>query len=185
VIVLGRQPNWEMAVRFTKGDTQQKIEKVRTLWKKYTDAPFEYTFLDRNFEAKHQKEKRIGIIFLVFTSLAIFIACLGLFGLAAFTAEQRTKEIGIRKVLGASVNDVVLMINQDFMKLVGIANLAAWPIAWWIMKSWLEDFAFRIDFPWWIFLVAGTISLVIAFLSISFQAYRAADGNPINSLRDE
>jgi putative ABC transport system permease protein len=184
-IVLGRQPNWEMAVRFTKGDTQKKIEQVRTLWKKYTDAPFEYTFLDRNFEAKHQTEKRIGLIFLVFTSLAIFIACLGLFGLAAFTAEQRTKEIGIRKVLGASVNDVVLMINQDFMKLVGIANLAAWPIAWWIMDRWLQEFAFRISFPWWIFLVAGVLTLIIAFASISFQALRAARGNPIQSLRSE
>jgi putative ABC transport system permease protein len=184
-IVLGRQPNWEMAVRFTKGDTQKKIKYVETLWKKYTDAPFEYTFLDRNFEAKHQTETRIGLIFLVFTSLAIFIACLGLFGLAAFTAEQRTKEIGIRKVLGASVNNIVLMINQDFMKLVGIANLAAWPIAWWIMNQWLQEFAFRISFPWWIFLVAGVLTLIIAFASISFQALRAARGNPIQSLRSE
>lgn len=185
-IILGPQPNWEIAIRLTKGQTDEKINLIKSLWEKYADkTPFEYTFLDKNFEAKHRTEKRIGLIFLVFTSLAIFIACLGLFGLAAFTAEQRTKEIGIRKVVGASVREIVMMINQDFMKLVGVANIVAWPIAWWIMHSWLQGFAFRIPFPWWVLLVAGAITLAIAFLSISFQALRAARGNPVKSLRDE
>jgi putative ABC transport system permease protein len=185
-ITLGRQPNWEIAIRLTRGDTAEKIALIKSIWDKYADnAPFEYTFLDKNFEAKHQTEKRIGFIFLLFTSLAIFIACLGLFGLAAFTAEQRTKEIGIRKVVGASVRDIVFMINQDFMKLVGIANIVAWPVAWWVMYVWLNQFAFRISFPWWSLLVAGVISLIIAFLSISFQALRAAQGNPVKSLRNE
>ncbi len=185
-ITLGPQPNWEIGIRLTPGNTQEKIALIRSIWNKYANhAPFEYTFLDKNFEAKHQTEKRIGFIFLLFTSLAIFIACLGLFGLATFTAEQRTKEIGIRKVVGASVQDIVLMINQDFMKLVGIANLLAWPIAWWIMHSWLEQFAFRITFPWWSLLFACTITLLIAFISISFQAVRAARGNPVRSLRNE
>ena len=185
-MVLGPQPNWEIAIRLTRGNTEEKIELVKTIWKKYANnAPFEYTFLDKNFEAKHKTEKRIGLLFLLFTSLAIFIACLGLFGLAAFIAEQRTKEIGIRKVVGASVQEIVLMINQDFMKSVGIANLIAWPVAWWIMDTWLNEFAFRIPFPWWVFLVAGVVTLVIAFLSISFQTVKAAEGNPVKSLRDE
>jgi putative ABC transport system permease protein len=185
-ILLGPQPNWEMAIRLTRGDSDKKIELVKSLWKKYADnAPFEYTFLDKNFEAKHQTEKRIGLLFLLFTSLAIFIACLGLFGLAAFIAEQRTKEIGIRKVVGASVREIVLMINRDFMRLVGIANLVAWPVAWWIMHTWLNEFAFRIQFPWWVLIVAGVVTLLIAFISISFQAVRAAEGNPVRSLRNE
>lgn len=185
-IIMGPQPNWEIAIRLTPGDTDEKIALIKSLWSKYAaNAPFEYTFLDKNFERKHQTEKRIGMIFLVFTSLAIFIACLGLFGLAAFTAEQRTKEIGIRKVVGASVRDIVLMINQDFMKLVGVANIVAWPVAWWIMHSWLDAFAFHITFPWWVLLVASVITLFIAFISISFQALRAARGNPVRSLRNE
>jgi putative ABC transport system permease protein len=185
-IVLGRQPNWEIAIRLTPGATSEKIELIRSIWKKYSDnAPFEYTFLDENFQAKHQTEKKVGLIFLVFTSLAIFIACLGLFGLATFSAEQRTKEIGIRKVVGASVRDIVVMINRDFMQLVGIANLIAWPVAVWIMHSWLENFAFRIPFPWWVLVAAGAITMLIAFLSISFQALRAARGNPVKSLRNE
>ncbi len=179
-------PIGRLQSRLTRGDTEKKIDLVKSLWKKYADnAPFEYTFLDKNFEAKHQTEKRIGLLFLLFTSLAIFIACLGLFGLAAFIAEQRTKEIGIRKVVGASVREIVLMINRDFMRLVGIANLVAWPVAWWIMHTWLNEFAFRIPFPWWVLLVAGVVTLLIAFISISFQAVKAAEGNPVRSLRNE
>src|SRR5690606_25082652 len=155
-IVLGRQPNWEIAIRLTPGNTSEKIALIQSIWKKYANnAPFEYTLLEDNFAAKHQTEKRIGLIFLLFTSLAIFIACLGLFGLATFAAEQRTKEIGIRKVVGASVRDIVVMINRDFMRLVGIANLVAWPVAVWLMYSWLENFAFRIPFPWWVLVAAG------------------------------
>lgn len=185
-MVLGRQPNWEIAIRLTPGDTDEKIALIQSIWKKYSNhAPFEYTFLDKNFEAKHQTEKRIGFLFLLFTSLAIFIACLGLFGLATFAAEQRTKEIGIRKVVGASVRDIVLMINRDFMKFVGIANIAAWPVAWWIMYSWLQQFAFRIAFPWWVLLLTCIITLLIAFVSIGVQAARAARGNPVQSLRNE
>lgn len=185
-IVLGGQPNWEIAIRLTPGETSKKIALIKAIWQKYADnAPFEYTFIEENFEAKHRTEKRIGLIFLLFTSLAIFIACLGLFGLATFAAEQRTKEIGIRKVVGASVRDIVVMINRDFMRLVGVANLLAWPVAVWIMYSWLENFAFRISFPWWVLVVAGAITMLIAFLSISFQALRAARGNPVKSLRNE
>lgn len=185
-IVLGRQPNWEIAIRLTPGNTSEKIALIQSIWKKYANnAPFEYTLLEDNFAAKHQTEKRIGLIFLLFTSLAIFIACLGLFGLATFAAEQRTKEIGIRKVVGASVKDIVVMINRDFMRLVGIANLFAWPIAVWLMYSWLGTFAFRIAFPWWVLVAAAAVTMAIAFLSISLQALRAARGNPVKSLRAE
>lgn len=185
-VVMGPEPNWEMAIRLTKGDTEDKLALVRSFWKKHApDAPFEYTFLDQNFEAKHRSEKKLGIVSALFTALVIFIACLGLFGLAAFTAEQRTKEIGIRKVMGASENDIIVMINKDFLRPVLIANLIAWPLAGWIMHLWLEQFAFRISFPWIIFVFAALISLIVALVSISFQASRAARGNPVRSLRNE
>jgi putative ABC transport system permease protein len=185
-IVLGRQPNWEMAIKIKDGYHHQVISHVRSLWKKYApDAPFEYTYLDQNFQAKHETEKRIGLLFLLFTTLAIIIACLGLFGLATFTAEQRIKEIGIRKVVGATVNNIVFMLNKDFLKLVFIANLLAWPATWWLMQQWLDQFAYHTSLKWWMFLVAGLTTVLIAFLSVSFQAIRAGKGNPVNSLRDE
>ena len=185
-VVLGPEPNWEMAIRLTKGNTDIKLDLVRTFWKKYAPgAPFEYTFLDKNFESKHRAEKKLGMVSALFTALVIFIACLGLFGLAAFTAEQRTKEIGIRKVMGASENEIVVMINKDFLRPVLIANLIAWPLAGWIMHLWLNQFAFRISFPWMVFVLAAIISLAIALVSITFQASRAARGNPVKSLRNE
>jgi putative ABC transport system permease protein len=185
-IVLGRQPNWEMAIKIKDGSHPQVVRHMKYLWKKYApDAPFEYTYLDQNFQAKHEAEKRTGILFLLFTTLAIVIACLGLFGLATFTAEQRTKEIGIRKVVGATVTNIVFMLNKDFLKLVFIANLLAWPVTWWLMQQWLDQFAYHTMLRWWMFLVAGLTTILIAFLSVSFQAIRAGKGNPVNSLRDE
>lgn len=185
-VVLGNEPNWEMAIRITKGNEEQKIELIRTFWNKYAPGtPFEYTFLDKNFEAKHSREKRLGQLSLLFTELVIFIACLGLYGLATFTVEQRTKEIGIRKAMGASVQNIVLMINRDFLRPVVLANLIAWPFAGWLMYLWLRQFAFRIPFPWWTFVLAGVISVAIALVSISFQAIRAGEGNPVDSLRNE
>jgi putative ABC transport system permease protein len=117
--------------------------------------------------------------------LAIFISCLGLFGLVTFTAEQKTKEIGIRKVLGASVTGIVRMLSKDFLKLVLIAALIAFPVAWWLMNKWLMDFEYRIDIGWWVFLVAGVSALLIALLTISFQSIKAAIANPVKSLRTE
>ncbi|HTE34568.1 MAG TPA: FtsX-like permease family protein, partial [Chryseolinea sp.] len=185
-VVLGPEPNWEMAIRLTKGNADVKLELIKTFWKKYArGAPFEYTYLDKNFEAKHAAEKRLAILSALFSAIVIFIACLGLFGLAAFTAEQRTKEIGIRKVMGASVTDIIVMINKDFLKPVILANIIAWPIAGWIMYLWIRQFAFHLPFPWWVFAIATTISVVIAFVSISLQTRRAARGNPVRSLRNE
>lgn len=185
-LVLGREPNWEMAIRLKKGQETKALEKIRGLWLKYApDAPYDYTFLDKNFEEKLATEKKIGLLFLLFTILAIFIACLGLFGLATFTAELRTKEIGIRKVMGASAQNIVAMLNKDFLKLVLIANVLAWPVTGWLMQKWLEQFAFHTALPWWAFLASGVVTVIIAFISVSSRAFRAAQGNPVNSLRDE
>lgn len=185
-IVMGPEPNWEMAIRITRGNLDEKVSLVESFWKKYApNTPFEYTFLDKNFVAKHNAEKKLGTLSAVFSGLVIFIACLGLFGLAAFTADQRTKEIGIRKVMGATVNDIVIMINKDFLRPVIFANIVAWPLAGWLMYLWIRQFAYHISFPWWVFVLATFLSLVIAFVSVSLQSRKAAIGNPVDSLRNE
>ena len=147
--------------------------------------PFEYTFMDENFDRLYQTEQRQGTLFTVFAFIAILIACLGLFGLSAFTISQRVKEIGIRKVLGATIGSLVTLLSKDFLKLVGIAAILAFPAAWFVMQKWLNDFAYRINIPWWLFLVAGVVAAVIAFITISFQAVRAARSNPVKNLRTE
>lgn len=185
-IVLGNEPNWEMAIRLKDNVGEESVDEIRKLYKKYApDAPFEYTFLEENFEQKVERERMIGLLFMLFTVLAILVACLGLFGLATFTAEQQKKAIGIRKVLGATIPDIVRMLNRDFLKLVLIANVIAWPISWWIMSQWLDQFAFHIALPWYIFVLSGAVTVLIAFFSVSFQALKAASGNPVNSLRNE
>ena len=141
--------------------------------------------MDADFEATYRTEQRMGKLFIIFTSLAIVIACLGLFGLAAYAAEQRNKEIGIRKVLGASVANIVTMLSADFIKLVFIAMLIALPVAWYVMYKWLQDFAYRVSIHWWILALAGIMALVIAFITISFQSVKAALTNPVKSLKSE
>jgi len=147
--------------------------------------PFNFRFIDEEFDQQYRTERRIGSILGAFAGFAIFIACLGLFGLAAFTAEQRTKEIGIRKVLGASVGSVVSLLSRDFLKLVIVSLVIAFPVAYWAMKQWLADFAYRIDIQWWMFAVTGLVAIAIAFLTVSFQSIRAALANPVKSLRSE
>jgi putative ABC transport system permease protein len=184
-IILGYQPNWEMAIRI-KGEPDVALEIIHKLYKKYApDAAFEYTLLVNNFQEKHTAERKIGVLFILFTCLAVFIACLGLFGLASFTAEKQRKEIGVRKALGATEGNIVLLLNKEFLKLVLIANTLAWPLAWWLMWSWLNQFAYHASIPWWTFLLAGTITFLIAFLTISIKALKAARGNPVNSLRND
>jgi putative ABC transport system permease protein len=141
--------------------------------------------MDKDFEQLYRSEQRISTISIIFTSLAIVIACLGLFGLAAYAAEQRTKEIGIRKVLGASMSTIVGMLSKDFIKLVLIAIILASPLAWWAMNYWLQDFAYRMNIQWWILAAAGGAAILIAFLTISFQSIKAALTNPVKSLRSE
>ena len=140
---------------------------------------------DESFNSMYRDEQRIGKLAMTFSVLAIFIACLGLFGLATYMAEQRMKEIGVRKVLGASVSDIASMLSKDFMKLVLISSLIAFPIAWYAMNKWLMDFAFRISIAWWVFVAAPVAALVIAIVTVSFQAIKAALSNPVNSLRNE
>lgn len=164
----------------------EMLSKVETVMKKHNPAfPFEYTFVDETFNAKFKSEQLIGKLSQIFALLAILISCLGLFGLAAYTAEQRSKEIGVRKVLGASVSGIVKLLSKDFLKLVATSIIIAIPIAWYAMDNWLQDFAYRIEINWWIFIVAGIIAILIAMLTVSFQAVKAAIANPADSLKTE
>ena len=162
------------------------LAHIEKTWRNFLpEIPYQYNFLDENFERLYQSEERQKSIFTVFAFIAIFIACLGLFGLSAFAISQRIKEIGIRKVLGASVSTIVTLLSKDFLKLVLLAAVIAFPIAWYAMNSWLQDFAYRIDVPWWVFVIAGILAGIIAFITISFQAIKAAIANPVKSLRSE
>jgi putative ABC transport system permease protein len=175
-----------MAVRLLPNTEKASIEKISNIWKlSIPNVPFEYDFLDKSFARMYQSENQMASILLVFTALALFIGCLGLFALATFTAEQRTKEIGIRKVLGASVMGITALLSKDFLKLVGIALVIGSPVAWYFMNQWLGDFAYRIDIEWWIFALVGVSAILIAIATVSFQAIRAALMNPVKSLRSE
>ncbi|MDO1445295.1 ABC transporter permease [Rhodocytophaga aerolata] len=175
-----------MVVRIKPSEGKKVIGALETKWKSFSpNAPFDHFFMDERLNAQYKAEQQIGQIFSIFTSLAIFIACLGLFGLAAYTTEQRAKEIGIRKVLGASVMGVVNLLSKDFLKLVLLANIIAWPLAWLLMDYWLRDFAYRIDLEPWVFLVAALLAVITALLTVFYQAFKAAQNNPVESLRSE
>jgi putative ABC transport system permease protein len=175
-----------IVARIKTGDVSETISQLESKWKAFvTGEPFDYNFLDAAFDAQYRSEQRLGNIFGIFATLSIFIACLGLFGLCAYIAERRTKEIGVRKVLGASVQNIVALLSKDFVRLTLIAALIAFPVAWWAMEKWLEDFAYRITIDWSVFLVAGLSTLAVALLTISFQAIKAALANPVRSLRTE
>jgi putative ABC transport system permease protein len=178
--------NSYVLARVRTGSMGNTIHKLESKWKGFVpDAPFDYSFLDSEFDALYRADQRMGTVFGLFTILSIFVACLGLFGLSAYTAERRTKEIGVRKVLGASVKSVVALLSKDFVKLVLIASVIAFPVAWWTMNQWLEDFAYRITINWWVFAISGSIALLIALFTVSFQAIKAAIANPVKSLRTE
>jgi putative ABC transport system permease protein len=169
-----------------KSNIVDKIKSIESIYKKYSpDKPFEYYFLDDAFNDTFKTEIRMSKMFTVFTAFAIFIACMGLFGLVTFTAETRTKEIGIRKVLGASVTSVVALLSKDFLKLVFISIILAAPIAWYFMKKWLEDFTDRIEIAWWVFAVSGMIAILITLITVSFQSIKAAFMNPVKSLKSD
>ncbi len=172
--------------RYEGAETAPVIAALEKNWKALSpEQPFSYRFLDESFAKMYEAEQRIGKIASVFALLSILVSCLGLFGLAAFTTEQRTKEIGIRKVLGASIAGITGLLAKDFMKLVVLSIVLAVPIAWYFMQQWLKDFAYRIDMQWWMFIAAGAIAVLIAFLTVSGQAIRAALANPVKSLRSE
>ncbi|MEO8860471.1 MAG: FtsX-like permease family protein, partial [Ginsengibacter sp.] len=178
--------NGNISVRIDSKDIPNIIAQLKSKWKAMAPSkPFDYTFMDEDFNKLYTTEQRMGQIFITFALLAILIACLGLFGLVTYAAEQRTKEIGIRKVLGANVAGIVQMIARDFLKLVIIASLIAFPVAWWAMNKWLQSFAYRINIQWWIFILAGVIAILIALITVSVQAIKAAIANPVKSLRSE
>ncbi len=175
-----------MSVKVNSRNVQAAISSLQVAWHKYLpDTPFEFTFLDDKFRQLYNSEQQQGSLFTIFSCVAIFIASLGLFGLSAFTITQRVKEIGVRKVLGASVQQIVLELSKDFLLLVLISAVIAIPVSGWSMHEWLADFAFHTDMSWWIFAAAGMMALIIAFATISFQSIKAALANPVKSLRAE
>ena len=178
--------NNNILIRTQPGQTKQALASIASLCRSLNpNFPFTYSFVDAEYQKIYKSESVVGTLATIFSGLAIFIACLGLFGLATFTAEQRTKEIGVRKVLGASVPSIVALLSKDFLKLVLIAIVIASPIAWYAMNRWLQDFAYKIDIEWWVFALAGLLAVGIALLTVSFQSIRAALMNPVTSLRSE
>lgn len=175
-----------VSLRLKTNNITSTVKNIEALWKKMAPGEaFTYSFLNEDFNAMYRSEQRVGKIFIAFALLALFIACLGLLGLATFAAEQRTKEIGIRKVLGASVSNIAGMLSKDFLKLVIIAALITFPVAWWAMNKWLQGFAYRVNISWWVFVLAGIVALLIALLTVGLQAMKAAVSNPVKSLRTE
>jgi putative ABC transport system permease protein len=187
IVLLQPGANFEAGIRFTAADIQKNIELVENVWKKYApDAPFEYSFLDTNFAAKYKAEERLGQVFIIFTTLAIIIACLGLLGLATYSAEQRAKELSIRKAMGATISQLVLLLSKDFARLVLIAFILAIPLTWYLLeKLWLESFAYRVGFDAGVMLLAGALALLIALVTISVKAWQAAISNPVDALKND
>ena len=175
-----------MSIKINGQNITSALSSIENTWHKYVpNVPFDYTFLDDRFKKLYDSEQQQSYLFTIFSVLAIFIACLGLFGLSAFTISQRVKEIGIRKVLGATVQQIVMELSSNFLKLVLLSAVIALPVAWLFMRNWLQQFAFRVELSWWIFLTAGLGALIIAFGTISSQAVKAAMTNPVKSLRNE
>ena len=165
---------------------EETLAKVEAQWKRiYPGNPFAYFFLDESFQAQYRADQQLGRTVALFAFLTIFVACLGLFGLASFTTTQRTKEIGIRKVLGATLSNVLFLLSEDFLKLVLLANLLAWPLAYWGIRKWLEDYAFDFQVNAWLFIVPAVVVLLIALLTVGYQTWRASRQNPVKALRYE
>jgi putative ABC transport system permease protein len=175
-----------LSIKLSGNNISGALATVEKTWRKYLpDIPYQYTFLDEKFDKLYEAEQRQGTIFTVFACIAIFIACLGLFGLSAFEITQRIKEIGVRKVLGANVSSIVALLSKDFLKLIIIASIIAFIIAWYAMTRWLQNFAYRINIHWWVFVLSAILALIVALFTVSFQAIKAAVANPVKSLRTE
>jgi putative ABC transport system permease protein len=176
----------ELSIKVSGNNVQNTLAMVGNAWRRYLpELPYRFTFLDEKFDQLYKSEQRQGTIFTVFACIAIFIACLGLFGLSAFTISQRFKEIGVRRVLGANVDSIVVLLSKDFLRLVFVASIIAFPIAWYAMTHWLADFAYRVNIQWWVFILAAALALVVALATVSFHAVKAAIANPVKSLRSE
>jgi ABC-type antimicrobial peptide transport system permease subunit len=188
-MILVFSPGWSSTITVRLNETSDlngAIAKVEQVFKKHNpNYPFEYRFVNADFEKKFSTINLISRLAAIFAGLAIVITCLGLLGLAAFTAEQRTKEVGIRKVLGATVTSIVLLISKDFSKLVFFAFLISAPLGWWFLNSFLGRYPYRVEVSWWVLLASGGIAFVLALIIVSTQALRAAISNPVNSLRNE
>jgi len=181
-----RDNDGALIIRMQTANIPALMAQIQNKWKSFSPKQqMSFSFMDDDFDALYRSEQRMGKLFITFSTLAILIACLGLFGLAAYAAEQRIKEIGIRKVLGATVSGIVSMLSMDFIKLVFVSILVASPIAWYFSNQWLQGYAYRIDIQWWIFAIAGAIALFIAFVTISSQSIKAATSNPVDSLKNE
>jgi putative ABC transport system permease protein len=184
-LVLGNSPNI-ISIKVNTADMSQTIPSIRAIWDDFSpNQPIRYTFLDESFARMYGDVQRMGLVFSTFAILAIIIACSGLLALSFFMAAQRTKEIGVRKILGATIPHITFSLSKKFLALVLLANIIAWPVAWYFMTKWLEDFAYRIEISWWMLALAGVIALLIAFITVSWQAIRAATANPVESLRYE
>ena len=187
-VVIFNRADWQnhVMVRIAPKNMAVGVVAVENIWKKHLpNIPIEYKFLDDTFDELYKEDRKSASLILVFALIAVCLSALGLFGLAAFTAEQRTKEIGIRKVLGATVTNIITLLSKDFIALVIVAVIVATPLAWWAMSIWLQNFAYRINIMWWMFAITGVLALLIALLTVSFQAVKAAVANPVKSLRTE
>jgi putative ABC transport system permease protein len=175
-----------MSVKISGRKAGQAIAFIQSSWKKvFPEYPFDYWFLDEHYKELYRTDEQVSQIVAIMASLAILISCLGLFGLASFSTEKRTKEIGIRKILGASVKDVVVLLSKRFIGLVLIANLIAWPLAWLALHRWIENYAYRVAISWWVFVLSGVAALLLALGTVSTLAIKAAKSNPVKSLRTE
>jgi putative ABC transport system permease protein len=173
-------------VRIPPGNPSASLATIEKTWNKLvSDVPFKYSFLDDKIDAYYKAEHRWGSIIGWAGGISIFLACLGLFGLASLTAVNRTKEIGIRKVMGAGMQDIVLVLSKNYLLMVSVSILMAAPISWWLMNKWLDKFAYRIQISGWIFLIVGMVSVLLAFATVAYQSVKAAIANPIESLRSE
>ena len=188
ILIILDRPSWQRVayIKTVPGKTTEALAAAHSIWSQIVpDKPFDYSFLDESFDNLYKTDSRTSSLILIFSVIAILISCLGLLGLAAFTARQRFKEIGIRKVLGATVTNILILLSRDFIRLVLVSILLATPIAWWAMHSWLQDFAYHIPLSPWVFAVADVLAIVIAVLTIASQSIRAAVSNPVQSLKTE
>jgi ABC-type antimicrobial peptide transport system permease subunit len=188
-MVIEGAKGWFNVIHFKlngQNSTADNLKKAEAIFKKYNpEYPFEYKFVDEEYAEKFKAEQRTGTLAAIFAALTIFISCLGLFGLATYMAENRIKEIGVRKVLGASVTGIAGLLSKDFLKLVMISFLVACPVAWWMMHIWLQNYPYRVTIQWQVFGFAGLLSLLISVITVSYQSVKAAIANPVKSLRTE
>jgi putative ABC transport system permease protein len=175
-----------ISVRIMPGNFERTLDFIQDKWQSsFPGEEFEFSFLDNRVNQLYESEKKMQKIFIIFSSLSILVACLGLLGLVSFTSEVRTKEIGIRKVLGASTGSVILLLSKEFIKWIVLANIVAWPLAWFMMNKWLQNFAYRASIGWIVFLLAGIVTMLIAVFTFIFQTVKTACADPVKSLRYE